>query len=205
VAFEQTLPGYAPAAFPATEDEAREFKSKLLQKLIDDATEMKKQWQPAAIDVGVAFQGLISLMNEQKEKVNKAATGEEESRYADMTLFDLRNNLAGTSKIYTLFQPWIRSKKSGEDDQNGPTVDAAITGGFDELSALYDADPGDAIPEPPDSWSSDDPSAADLKTPFGKLWKSVHAAVDPTDDSSVVSKMNDVATILGFPQFVERP
>jgi iron uptake system component EfeO len=203
VAFEETLPGYASAAFPATEDEATDFKTKLLQKLIDDATEMKDQWKPAAIDAGVAFQGLISLMNEQKEKVNKAATGEEESRYADMTPFDLRNNLEGTSKIYELFRPWILSKKSGDEDRNAPASDAAIRRGFDELSALYDSDPGDAIPEPPASWSSDEPSAADLKTPFGKLWSSVHAAVDPTDESSVVSEMNDVATILGFPQFVE--
>lgn len=203
VDFESTLPGYAPASFPTTADQSVEFKTKLLQKLIDDATKMKTEWQPAAIDIGVAFQGLISLMNEQKEKVNKAATGEEESRYAQMTLFDLRNNLAGTAKIYALFQPWLQSKKSSSATQDGPTADAAITSGFQTLSSLYDSDPGDAIPQPPPTWSSDNPTAADLTTPFGKLWSSVHTAVDPSKQSSVVSEMNDAATILGFPQFVE--
>jgi iron uptake system component EfeO len=203
IAFESTLPGYAPAAFPSTADQAVEFKTRLVQKLIDDANKLKAQWQPAAIDIGVAFQGLVSLMNEQKEKVNKAATGEEESRYSQMTLFDLRNNLAGTAKIYALFQPWVRSKKSSDPAKDGPTADAAITSGFQALSTLYDADPGDAIPPPPSTWSSDAPTAADQATPFGVLWSSVHAAVDPTRKGSVVDEMNDVATILGFPQFIE--
>lgn len=205
VDFESTLPGYAPASFPPTAEQAVEFKSELVQKLIDDATKMKEQWQPAVIDVGVAFQGLISLMNEQREKVNKAATGEEESRYAQMTLFDLRNNLAGTAKIYALFQPWIRSKKSSNATQDGPTVDAAIIGGFQTLSSVYDADPGDAIPQPPPTWSSDNPTVTDLTTAFGELWSSVHAAVDPSKQGSVVSEMNEAAVILGFPQFVESP
>ena len=198
VDFESTLPGYAPAAFPATAAQAQEFKTQLVQKLIDDATKMKSEWQPAAIDVGVAFQGLVSLMNEQKEKVNKAATGEEESRYAQMTLFDLRNNLAGTAKIYALFQPWIRSK-------NGAAEDAAIESGFRSLTALYDGYAGDELPPPPATWSSDAPTAADLATPFGQLWSGVHAAVDPSKQGSVVFEMNDVAALLGFPQFVEGP
>jgi iron uptake system component EfeO len=203
VDFESTLPGYAPAAFPKTADDAVKFKTKLVQKLIDDATTMKTQWQPAAIDVGAAFQGLVSLMNEQKEKINKAATGEEESRYAQTTLFDLRNNLAGTVKIYELFQPWIQSKQNASPDKNGPAMDGSINAGFQRLTSLYAADPGDAVPQPPATWSSDKPSSVDLGTPFGKLWSSVHAEVDPTKPGSVVSEMNDVANLLGFPEFVE--
>src|SRR5262249_43498153 len=99
--FESMLPGYQPARFPQTADEAMAFKTQLLQRLIDDVTELQQQWDAAGnnLDIGSAFQGLVSLMNEQAEKVNLAATGEEESRYADMTLFDLRNNLAGTKVI----------------------------------------------------------------------------------------------------------
>jgi iron uptake system component EfeO len=203
VAFESTLPGYAPAAFPQTADAAAEFKSKLAQKLIDDVTRMQSQWQPAVIDLGFVFQGLVSLMNEQKEKVNKAATGEEESRYAQTTLFDLRNNLQGTSTIYDLFQPWVITKTSSDPAHDGPSADAKITSGFMTLSSLYDSIPGDAIPQPPATWSSDAPTAEDVATPFGTLWSSVHAAVDPTQPDSVVSQMNDVALILGFPQYVE--
>ena len=77
--FEKTLPGYKAAAFPATAQEATDFKTKLCQKLIDDAQSLHDQWQPAAIDIGAAYTGLVGLMNEQKEKVNLAATGEEES------------------------------------------------------------------------------------------------------------------------------
>ncbi|MFT3838784.1 MAG: imelysin family protein [Myxococcaceae bacterium] len=203
--FESTLPGYKAAAFPATEAEAAKFKSGLAQKLIDDATNLKSQWQPAAIDVGVAFQGLVALMNEQREKVNKAATGEEESRYAQITLFDLRNNLQGTKTVYALFQKDLKDKSSSDAKKNGATIDSNIEAGFTSLSALYDSDSGDALPPTPASWSSDMPSQADLMTPFGKLWSSVHAAVDPNTASSVVSQMNLAAGALGFPEFVEAP
>jgi len=193
--FESTLPGYKAAAFPLTDTDAMEFKTKLCQKLIDDAQKLHDEWTPTNIDIGAAFQGLVGLMNEQKEKVNLAATGEEESRYANVTLFDLHNNLAGTTAIYDIFQPWIQSKGGDQDDN--------ITMGFAKLSALYDATPGDALPAVPETWSSDMPTATDLATPFGMLWQGVHVAVDATADGSVVFEMNEVATELGFPQFTE--
>jgi iron uptake system component EfeO len=197
VQFESTLPGYRIAAFPGTEAEAARFKTGLAQKLIDDADTLHAQWQPAAVDIGAAFQGLVSLMNEQKEKVNKAATGEEESRYAQMTLFDLRENLEGTRKVYEVFRPWIASKAGGAD------ADTKIEAGFDGLAALYATHTGDALPPTPSDWSSDQPTAANLATPFGALWKSVHDAVDPAADGSVVFEMNRTAVLLGFPEFVE--
>jgi len=196
VAFERALPGYKAAAYPATEGQAMAFKTVLCQKLIDDATSLHDQWQPAAIDIGAAYQGLVGLMNEQKEKVNLAATGEEESRYANLTLFDLRNNLAGTSKVYELFRDWIHSKQGGSDS------DAKIVAKLGALSTLYGTTP-DALPAVPDDWSSDQPTPANLATPFGTLWKSVHESSDPNQDGSVVFEMNKVAKLLGFPQFVE--
>src|ERR1044071_5440278 len=95
IKFESPLPGYVAAAYPATTAEAMAFKNQLAQKMIDHTVALANQWQAAAVDIGAAFQGLVGLMNEQKEKVNLAATGEEESRYANLTLFDLRNNLYG--------------------------------------------------------------------------------------------------------------
>jgi iron uptake system component EfeO len=196
IAFESQLPGYKAAAWPTNEAEANEFKTKLCQKLIDDAQQLHDEWTPANIDIGPAFQGLVGLMNEQKEKVNLAATGEEESRYANATLFDLRNNLAGTTKIYDLFQPWIESK--------GGDMDGNIQTGFKNLDDLYTASgQGDSLPATPDTWSSDMPTSTDLATPFGMLWAGVHQAVDPTADGSVVFEMNQVAVELGFPEFVE--
>jgi hypothetical protein len=46
------------------------------------------------------------------------------------------------------------------------------------------------------------PSAANLATPFGQLWQTVHEKVDPTLEGSVVFEMNMVAGMLGFPEFV---
>jgi iron uptake system component EfeO len=197
IAFERPLHGYVPAAYPATGNQAVAFKTQLAQKLIDDTTALHDQWQRAAIDIGAAFQGLVGLMNEQKEKVNLAATGEEESRYANLTLFDLRNNLDGTSKAYALFRPWISARPGGGDP------DAKIEAGFAELGQLYAALPGDALPPVPDGWSSDQTTPADLATAFGNLWQTVHRDVDPARSGSVVFAMNQVATMLGFPEFIE--
>lgn len=195
IAFEQTLPGYRAAAYPATDAEAMKFKTELVGQLISDADDLHTQWAPAAIDIGTAYIGLVGLMNEQREKVNLAASGEEESRYANVTLFDLRNNLAGTRKTYELFRAWIA-------DKDGDAPDTQIETKFDELAALYGTT-GDALPPVPATWSSDAPSATDLATPFGQMWSKVHAATDPNQSDSVVAHMNTIADLLGFPQFVE--
>jgi iron uptake system component EfeO len=195
--FEKTLPGYKAAAWPATDAEAMEFKTKIAAKLVTDAHTLHDQWAPTGADIGLAYQGLVGLMNEQKEKVNLAATGEEESRYANVTLFDLRNNLEGTSKIYAIFQPWIQSKATGA------AADTAVTTKLASLQALYDQSTGDSLPDVPADWSNDNPTAQNLATPFGVLWNAVHEDVDPNTNGSVVFEMNDIANLLGFPEFVE--
>lgn len=194
---EQTLPGYLPPAFPATEAEARAFKAELCQKLIDDLTSLIKQWEGAELDLGGAFGGLIALMNEQREKVTMAATGEEESRYSQRTLADLRANLEGTRSAYALFAPWIASKTGGSG------LNASIEAGFGALAKAYDAASGDAIPEPPATWSAEAPSTSDLATPFGELYGEVTSSVDPEQEGSVVDSMNEAAKLLGYPQLVE--
>ena len=195
VTFEASLPGYVPAAFPATAAQAAELKSKLCGKLVADAEALLSQWTPADIDAAIAFQGLISLMNEQREKVQKASSNEEESRYSQRTMADLRDNLAGTKVAYAFFGPWIATKV------DGPAIDDKIEAGFRTLDAEYQRIPGASIPVPPATWSAESPSAADLQTPFGQLYTVVDAAVDPTVDGSVGAEMNDAATALGFPTF----
>jgi len=228
VAYESTLTGYVAAAFPGTTQEAGDFKTKLVQKQIDDAKKLQNGWESAqTYDLGAAFQGLVSLMNEQQEKVDKASSNQEESRYSQTTMLDIRNNLAGTERVYGLFQPWIQSKAAamldggaasdagpgeggkataavdgGGAGQDGKAMDAAIQAGFAKLQALYDSVSGDAIPQPPDTWSSVHPTTADQATPFGMLYEGVHQAVDPNQPGSVVAEMNAAAVLLGFPQFV---
>jgi len=219
IAYESTLTGYVASAFPSTAQEASDFKTKLVGKQITDAQALQTGWENAkTYDLGAAFQGLVSLMNEQQEKVDKASTNQEESRYSQTTMLDIRNNLAGTERVYALFQPWIQSKPAATPDggaasdggaagdggatQDGKAIDAAIEAGFAKLQALYDSVSGDAIPQPPDTWSSVNPTTADQATPFGMLYEGVHQAVDPNQPGSVVAEMNQAAVLLGFPQFV---
>jgi iron uptake system component EfeO len=200
VAFEASLPGYVPAAYPQTEAQATAFRTKLCAKLIDDTAMLLELWTHAAhLDVSGAFTGLVGLMLEQQEKVNNAANGEEESRYAQRTMADLRANLAGTTAIYALFRDWLKSQPASGSGPSGTEVDAAITEGFSSLQTLYGAVDGDAIPAPPVTWSAEEPSAADLATPFGMLYQSISVAVDPTTPGSIVDNMKIGATMLGIP------
>jgi iron uptake system component EfeO len=195
IEFEASLQGYTAARFPTSEAEAKEFKTSLCAKLIADAKTLKSQWQSASnYDLGAAFQGLIDLVNEQKEKVNKASSSEEESRYSQRTMADLRDNLTGTRAVYALFQPWILSKDGGEQ------VDADVLAGFDRLDALYHKVQGDFIPTVPATWSSEAPSDADKASDFGQLYLGVRAAVDPNTPGSIVDRLDKAAMLMGLVQ-----
>lgn len=206
VTFERTLPGYTPAAFPANLPEAQAFKTELCGRLVNDVTALRAQWQPVRVHIFIAFQGLVSLMNEQREKVRKAASDEEESRYSGRTMADLRDNLAGTRKAFAFFEPWLISKSHpGDASQDGPSIAHAIEAGFRTLEAAYAAISGDAMPAPPPTWSSENPSAADLASPFGRLFASVDAAVDPNRAESIVTQMQRAGALLGFAPKEQNP
>lgn len=191
-AFECNLDGYVPAAYPATDDEAIAFKTGLVQRLIDDADGLRKRWRTAELDVAAMYNGQIGLMLEQKEKLIRAVTAEEESRYSNVTLFDLRNNLDGAQKIYALFRAWVHSKEAGARS------DSRMRSNFDVLATAYATTPSDALPQVPTGWSSDHPTEDDLATPFGAMWQTVGRSVDAEDDRSVVLAMNQIAALLGF-------
>lgn len=192
LAFEKTLAGYLPAAMPATAQEALDFKTKLCAKLVSDTATLLSEWTPAKIDAAIAYDGLVSLVAEQREKVVKASTGEEESRYAQRTMTDLRDNLTGTKAVYAIFQPWIVSKPGGAD------FDRDILAGLAALDAAYASVQGEAIPEPPSTWSAENPSAADLQSPFGQLYTKVTMQADVAQASSVVAKLEAAGLLLGF-------
>ncbi|HEY6174390.1 MAG TPA: imelysin family protein [Kofleriaceae bacterium] len=193
VNFERSLPGYLPAEYPTTDDDAITFKTQLVQRLVDDAIELQASWRPEDVDIATAYKGLVDLMKEQQSKVDLAVTGEEESRYSNITLLDLRNNLIGTSRVYELFREWIHSKTSAAELSDRQIVD--------KLSQLHDAYtnlPTDSLPAVPAGWSSQSPSADVLATPFGALWLQIRNCVDPQSDGSVVHEMNSIAQTLGF-------
>lgn len=189
VAYESSLPGYKQAAYPATDNEAIAFKTQLVQRLIDDASLLASSWKPEDVDIAAAYQGMVDLMNEQQDKVKLAATGAEESRYSNITLADLRNNLTGTHQAYDLFREWIYSKSSAS------TSDQQVQDQFSSLKNAYAVTPGESLPAAPPGWN---PSNTTLDSDFGKLWQQVHDSVDPDSQGSVVFEMNRIADLLGL-------
>jgi iron uptake system component EfeO len=197
VTFEQGLGSkYVAAAFPATAQEATDFKTKLCARLVTDTKTMKDDFAPLALDAPAAFRGVIGSMEEQLEKTSFAATGQEESRYAQHTLADMRANLDGAMATYEAFAPWLLSKGEAE-------LDARIHRGFARVKAGYDAVTGEALPRPPATWSSLNPSAADRLTPFGQLFTLVEDETNPKRDGSLVKDLTLAADALGIPQLPE--
>ena len=191
--FEMGLPGYKEAAFPKTEQEARDFKQKLCARLVADIERMRNDFGPLALDTAAAYRGVIGSMNEQVEKANKAASGEEESRYAQYTLADMRANVDAGIATFNAFRPWLIA-------QGGSEQESKIQAGFARLAGKYQSISGDAIPQVPATWSSTNPSSSDLATPFGQLYQLVKQEADPEHAGSLVNVMTQSADLLGIPQ-----
>lgn len=196
VAFETGLLGYKQAAYPATDNEAIAFKTQLVQRLIDDASLLESSWKPEDVNIAAAFQGMVDLMDEQQDKVMRAASGAEESRYSNITLVDLRNNLAGTHQAYDLFREWIQSKSAAVSS------DQQIQDQFSSLHNVYSLAPGESLPAAPPGWN---PSNSTLDSDFGKLWQQVHNSVDPESRGSVVFEMKQIAELLGLTAIAGMP
>jgi iron uptake system component EfeO len=194
LAFESALPGYKAAAFPMTEVEALDFKGKLCARFVADTKAIRDGFGPLALDARAAYRGVIGSMAEQVEKINKASTGEEESRYAQFTLADMRANVAAGKETYAAFQGWLL-EKGGEA---GAAADAKILAGFDRIDKAYAQIEGDALPPVPEGWSSEDPPADLLEsTPFGRLFAVLRTEADPEAQGSLVSAMLESADLLG--------
>lgn len=191
VSFEAALTGYSPAAFPATAQEATDFRDALVGRLVTDIGTMQEDFEPLALDAAAAYEGVVGSMAEQVEKVSLAATGEDESRYAQHTLADMRANLAGGLVIYEAFSPWIVHEDGGE------ALDADVRAGFDRVRAAYDALPGDALSVVPPTWNPDAPTDADLQTDYGALWSLLEAETDPAAAGSLVERMVSAAALIG--------
>lgn len=193
VDFESALPNYVAASFPSNEDEARDFVEGLAQRLVDDTAAMVTEFEPLALDAPSAFRGVIGSLQEQTEKLALATTGEDESRYAQYTLGDMRANAKGGRKIFDAFVPWLES--NGTEDK---ALAADIIAAFDGLETYYDDLEGDAIPAVPSTWDPEDPSEDDLATAYGKLYTYVGKAADAEQDDSLVNLMLQAADSLGI-------
>ncbi len=136
--------------------------------------------------------GFVSLLREPTCLVGVGHPLRRDDGVGPWVVGAVRAALAGTRDTYALFRDWIAAK-------DGDAIDTRITASFDDLATLYGGIDGDALPPVPSTWSSAQPSAADLATPFGQLWQQVHAT-----SGTVVNDMNEIAKLLGFPQFVEQ-
>jgi len=195
--FESALPNYLEAAYPQSEEEADDFKNGLAQRLVDDTQAMLEQFEPLALDAPSAFRGVIGSMEEQLEKVALAATGEDESRYAQHTLGDMRANLDGGREIFSAFVPWLEAMPDGEQ------LASDVLAAFDEVQAYYESLSSDAIPQVPEGWNPDQPAAEDLETDYGQLFGNLTQQADPEAEGSLVSLMLIAADDLGIAQLPE--
>jgi iron uptake system component EfeO len=194
VAFERDLGSkYVEARFPRTEAEASDFKTKLCARWARETKKMAADFGPLALDPAAAFRGVLGSMQEQVEKVEKAATGEEESRYSQFTLADMRANLEGGKLTFAAFRPWMSAKALSATEQR-------IAAAFASLEAEYAKVQGDAIPAVPETWSNQMPSVADLQSPFGRLFAAVRDAADEKVSGSLAEQMTLAADGLGIPQ-----
>lgn len=193
VAFEMTLAGYRAAAFPGNLAEATAFRDGLATRLVTDVQSMQSMFEPLTLDTRAAFRGVIGSLGEQIEKIDLAAEGKEESRYAQHTLADMRANLDGGKTTYNGFRNWVKSTSGGA------ALDTDILAGFARVTALYAGVSGEALPAVPDGFDPDAPTAAQLATPYGRIFGGLSEESDGTKPASLVSKMSDAADKLGIP------
>lgn len=193
LAFEEALPNFSPASFPTTQQQAADFRDGLVGQLVIDTAKMRDDFAPLALDASAAFRGVIGSLEEQREKVALASTGEDESRYAQHTLADMRANLLGGLTTWAHFSASVA-------EAGGADVVTQVEAGFARVQAAYDALDGDAIPAVPATWNEETPSADDLATPYGRLFTLLSTEADADNADSLVSAMNAAADLLGIPQ-----
>ncbi|HEX4383365.1 MAG TPA: imelysin family protein [Myxococcales bacterium] len=191
VAYEAGLGYVPPASFPTTNEQALEFKNVLCARLVTDAQALLAGWTVDKIDVAQSYPGLTSLVNEQLSKIGDAATAQEESRYSQRVLDDMRHNMEGTAAIYTAFSPWLSAR-------TGHFVDLHILSGFDDLQAVYAAQPaGVNLPPAPAGFDPDAPT----DDAYGQLFTAVQALSDPEGDDSLTTRLNAGARLMHLPEF----
>ena len=190
VAFEMGLENYRVAAFPRTRAEADDFKNGLCERLVSDLAMMRDMFAGLSLDAPTAYRGVIGSVAEQIEKISRAETGEEESRYANETLADMRYNVEGGQATHHAFAGWLRSVSGG------PALDEQITAGFGRLTDALGT--GTQLPPVPATWMAAGPSTTDLATPFGRLYALLKGEADDRNPQSLVSAMSRAADAMGI-------
>jgi iron uptake system component EfeO len=190
--FERALAHYVAARAPSSEVEARSFREGLCARLVRDVRGMEEALRPLALDPATAWRGVVGSVEEQVEKVLLGATGEDESRYSQSTLADMRANLEGGRAVLAAFAPMI------EANAGAAARRADIDARFDELERAYADVEGVALPEVPAGFDPDAPGAA-LATPYGRLFGLLSDASDPLEAGSLAATLRAAGEDMGIP------
>jgi iron uptake system component EfeO len=192
VAAEAALDGYVAAAFPATSEEATDFRDGLCARLVADTATLAARLAATDLETPALYEAAVVLIEGQAEKLQEAAEGRDESRYAGNTLAEMRVDVAAAKATHAVFRAWLLTKTDGAH------VDDEIAAAFAQLDQAYAAVAGDALPAVPAGWSPLDPSEAAAKSPFGVLFQAAGAAADDTVDGSLAHSMDEAAGLLGI-------
>ena len=179
VVFEQPLVGYVVPRTPRDADEARAFRDELCAHLVARVRGMQRALGPVALDNATAWRGIEGSIEEQSEKVLLGTTGQDESRYAAITLADMRANLEGARAVLRAFGPVMAAHPEAEAHR------APIEAGLAELERTYDAIEGDALPDAPTSFDPDRPSETDGATPYGRVFAILSRATNGRDEGTL--------------------
>ena len=182
---------FTAPAFPASLTQAEDFKGKLVQRLVDDTATMKEEFLGVDLTLEAAFGAVLASLQAQAAKVNVAGAGQDESRYAQHTLADMRANLEGGLAIYEAFDALFDAR--GDE---GEALHDEIHEAFQRVRAHYDGITGDALPLVPATWNPAQPSEADLATEYGALFLFLTKETDVDDDTSFVSALQRGAALL---------
>jgi iron uptake system component EfeO len=198
VEFESGIPLGFTAAYPSNGNQSLDFRTKLLNGLLGGCTSLRDRFA-AKVDVGLALDGLVAELQGQKDDVNKRFYAQDESRYAQRSMDDLRSGVEGARVVYEAFRPWIL------EQHDGASIDAKITAGYDALAAAYATVAGDQMPDAPSRWSPLHPTDVDRATPFGALWSAIATASATGTDGSLASEIDAAAVAVGLPAYPEDP
>ena len=188
---EAPLEHYTAADFPRSQHEAQELKDELLVHLEADAATLRDGFRAAPIDANTAYSTTTLAIQEQLGQLEEAGKGEGKSRYAGVSLENLRGDVAATEATYAVFRPWILAKSTGAH------TDEHVAKGFARLHVALAAASGDDLPLPPAGWPTSDPSGEMLASPFGLLFAATRDAADPSTDGTLCFEMIEAAGLLG--------
>ncbi|UJR85893.1 imelysin family protein [Sandaracinus amylolyticus] len=187
--FERALASYTPPRTPSSEAEARAFRDELCARLTGDVRAMERALGPLALDPATAWRGIVGSIEEQAEKVRLGTTGEDESRYAQHTLADMRANLEGGRAVLDAFAPMLAATPDAARERD------AIDRELRALERVYAESGDDALPPVPREF---DPDAPSERTPYGRLFVLLASASDPRAESSLAARLRHAGEAMGI-------